>query len=509
MYLIGLDFGTTNIKGLLLDENGRILRQASRPTPTRFMPDGQAEFLPDELFAEMMTVLGRLASDFPHKKDIRALSFASMAESGVPLDRDMRPLAPAIAWFDQRTVPVAREIENRLDPLEIYRITGMQVSHLASLCKILWEKKNRPEVHRKTHRWVLVCNYLTFRLTGECRTDPSQACRTMVFDIRNGAWSEEMCRLNGIEPDIFPPVMETGRPLGTLLPEIAAELGLDRSLIVVQGGHDHPCGALSTGLNAQGTLCNSSGTVDNALTLIDGDLVDRTLFDMGLSCGRFLLPDTFYTTGGLLSAGRAVEWFAQNFYQETDSDGARAYQTMMAEADQAAAGSRGVLFVPHLRGSIVPHKTPYARGVFLGLRDIHQRAELARALFEGLSLEFRLVIERLEKALDRHFGEIRCFGGGSQNRVWLQIKADVWNRPLKVYRTKENTGLGAAILAGMGSGLYTDSNEAQEHIHHEVEVVEPNQDRTGLYDALYREVYVPVFQHKREIDALMEKYQGA
>lgn len=506
MYTIGLDFGTTNIKALICDESGTIVRTMSSATPIHYLPKGFAEFHPDEVFTAVKLVLGELIASFDHPESIAALSFASMAESGVALDRSLKPLAPSIAWFDQRTVPVARRLADRVEPFEIYRITGLNVSHVPSLCKIIWEREHLHQTHKDTHRWAFLCNYLIYRLTGELKTDPTQACRSMAYDINALDWSETLCSVFDIDPVIFPPLVNTGDVLGKILPDIADELGCSRGVVVVQGGHDHPCGALSTGLASQGTLCNSSGTVENALTLIGDRRNSRKLFEMGMSCGNYIIPGYTYIQGGLTSAGRSVDWFARNFYDSDKCSAASVYDEMIVEVENVPVGSEALFFIPHLRGSLVPHKFPAARGSFVGLQDSHTRAHLARGIFEGLAMEYRMVIESIEDALTNHFSEVSCFGGGSQNRCWVQIKADVLNRPMKVYKNQENTGLGAAILAGIGSGVYHDWEDARARVTQRVEMVEPDPERAERYESLYTRIYTSLFTHKKGIDTLIEKH---
>jgi len=504
MYLIGLDFGTTNLKALLYSEDGQIVRKASAATPTHYTPEGFAEFYADEVFDCVLSLLRELLDGFPQKQDVKALSFASMAETGVALDRNGKPLAPAIAWFDHRTTGIAEAISRAHDVFTIYQTTGMQLSHVPSLCKILWEKKHLPEIHQKTDRWVFLCNYLIYRLTGECATDPSQACRSMAFDIHAGSWSETICNAVGIDPEIFPPVMETGLPMGNLLPEVSGRLGLKSSVEVVMGGHDHLCGGLSTGLTEKGVFINSSGTVDAALTLIDESDIDKGIFGLGVGCGRYFLPDTFYAMGGIQSAGRSVQWSADQFYGEMGNSMSDRVACMNAETEKIPVGSEGVVFIPHLRGSIVPHRMPAARGGFLGLREIHSRAHMARAVYEGLAMEYRLILDRLGQHLKVDFPDIRCFGGGSQNAVWVQIKADVLDKPVIVYQTRENTCLGAAILAGLGCGLYKDIEDAFARIRHSTSTVEPRPDAVRRYASLYGNVYQKMFEHLRAINALIQ-----
>lgn len=506
MYVIGLDFGTTNLKALLYEADGNIVRQEAAPIPTHYNTEGFAEFHADEIFDRVLSLLNGLIGDFTRKQDIKAVSFASMAETGVALDRQGKPLAPAIAWFDRRTIGIAEQIANAHDVFKFFQITGMQLSHVPSLCKILWEKKYLPDIHQQTHRWIFLCNYLAYRLSGEYYTDPSQACRSMAFDIHTGKWSEEICAQIGIDPGLFPPVKEAGQPMGTLLSEIAGRLGLKRSVQVVLGGHDHLCGALSTGLKEKGILINSSGTVDSALTLIDASDIGRELFDLGVGCGRYFLPGTHYAMGGIQSAGRSVQWYADAFFPEIEEQIGKRVQKMNAETESVSSGSEGVLFIPHLRGSIVPHRMPAARGAFLGLRETHTRGHMARAVYEGLAMEYRLMVDRIGELLNTDFPDIRCFGGGSQNGVWIRVKANVLNRPMIVYESQENSCLGAAILAGLGCGLYKDLADAFQRIQHRRFSVEPDAGEALRYEPLFQNVYRPLFQHLREINDMIERH---
>jgi xylulokinase len=210
--------------------------------------------------------------------------------------------------------------------------------------------------------------------------------------------------------------------------------------------------------------------------------------------------------GGIQSAGRSVQWFAENFFKEVADQTEDRYRKMNDETEVVSVGSDGVLFVPHLRGSIVPHQMPFARGSFLGLREIHGRGHMARAIYEGLSMEYRIILDRLEELLNTTFPDMRCFGGGSQNPSWIRIKAHVLNRPVIVYETKENTCLGAAILAGVGCGLYRDLEDAFQQIQHKTTIIEPDPEKAARYETLYQDVYRPMFQHLRNINRMIENH---
>ena len=194
----------------------------------------------------------------------------------------------------------------------------------------------------------------------------------------------------------------------------------------------------------------------------------------------------------------------EDFHPTTANRIADRVACMNTEIDTVPEGSDGVLFIPHLRGSIVPHRMPAARGGFLGLREVHSRAHMARAVYEGLAMEYRLIVDRLGEILALDFADIRCFGGGSQNAAWVQTKANVLNRPVIVYQTQENTCLGAAILAGLGCGLYSSLGDAFSQIRHPRSTVEPEPEKARRYEPLYQNTYQPMFTHLKEINRLIE-----
>ena len=236
MYLIGMDLGTTNIKGLLFTREGEIVASTSRSTPTHYRGTDSADYDPEELWEEVQAILRQLVVACPHPEAIAGLAFSSFAESGVALDGDGRPLAPSIAWFDCRVLDVLEEFRRTVDEREVYRITGMPITHIAGLGKILWEKRHLPEVFHRTRTWLFVPSYLAYRLTGEYRVDYSLASRTMLFDIRRRTWSERMCDLAGVPMHILPPVAVSGIPIGVIRREVAGALGLPQGVVVALGG---------------------------------------------------------------------------------------------------------------------------------------------------------------------------------------------------------------------------------------------------------------------------------
>jgi xylulokinase len=506
MYLIGMDLGTTNTKGLIFTTEGQIVASASRPTPTQYRGT-DADFHPEEFWAVVQEILRQLALSCPDPKAIRGIAFSSFGESGVALDAQGNPLAPAIAWFDHRVLDVVDEWRNRVDEQEVFRITGMRISHVPSLGKILWEQRHTPEVFRQTRTWLFVPSYIVYRLTGEYRADYSLASRSMLFDVHRRTWSERMCDLAGIPMDILPPIAPSGTAVGTIHPQVASALGLGPDVTVSLGGHDHLCGALSAGVRQRGQLLNSSGTGDALFALIDPAQIDDRFFHGGVSCGCHVVDGQTYLLGGTHAAGRMIDWFLGNFFADASMPKDRLYAEMAERASRAPLGSNGVIVIPHLRGCLTPHNDPVAKGAILGLRSTHTLNDITRALFEGLSLDVRVIVDTYSELTGDPYPEVKYIGGGSRNFFWIQMKADVLERRIRVSTIGENASLGAALLAGMGCGLYRDADEACAFVSaREIEFT-PNPANSAVYREIYEQVYRGVHRQMVGVNQDLESLQ--
>jgi xylulokinase len=487
MFLIGMDLGTTNVKGLLFTREGAIVAARSRPTPTRYRGTDSADYDPEELWQAVRAILGELAAACPHPDAIAGLAFASFGEGAVPLDEAGTPLAPAIAWFDGRVQDVLEAFRRTVDEREVYRITGMAFTHIAGLGKLLWEQRHRPEVFRRTRLWLNVPNYLAYRLTGEVRLDYSLACRTMLFDVHRRTWSERMCELAGLPVAILPPVAASGTPIGVIRREVAGALGLPPGVVVALGGHDHLCGAFSAGVRQRGEILNSSGTGDSLVVPLDADQIDDRFFQAGVSCGCHVVPDLTYGLGGVRGSGRMIDWLRETFYAAAEPGAA--YATLIARAAGAPVGSHGLLVAPHFQGAHIPYQDPAAKGAILGLRSGHTLDDITRALFEGLSFQLLLAVETYAKLTGETFPIVTCIGGGSQNAFWVQMKADVLDRRIRVSALRENAAHGAALLAGIGAGVYRDAGEACAIAAAPVREYAPNPAHVPVYRHIFERAY--------------------
>ncbi len=470
-YLIGIDMGTTNTKAIVFDTEGNQTAAASLPTPTKHVEGGGAVYDPETEWRNVCRLLSSCAEQLEEtngrgeRNKIRGIAVTGMGEAGVPLDQDGHPLYPVIAWFDPRTLGSAEELREMLGDEKILQITGLKNQYIFTANKLLWLRRNEPDVFGRMKLWHCMPDYISYRLCGSSAMDYSLACRTMLFDQNRGTWSGDMLDAVGLREEQLPAAVPGGTKIGTLRGEAARECGLPAGIGVYAGGHDHICGALACGVWDADSLLDSSGTAEEILTATTDRDTMRLYGRGGYNCGYHVRAGSYYIAGGIPASGASVDWAAKVF---PDNGGS---------GDPLA---RGLLFLPHLRGSSSPERSRVSAGVFLGLRDYHTHADLRQAVCEGVCFEMRQMMERISRPK-----RIVSIGGGTKNKRWLQTKADVTGHRIEVPSVQEATALGAAILAGIGRGIYRDAEDAFAHTYRIGEEVFPNPELTEEYDALF------------------------
>jgi sugar (pentulose or hexulose) kinase len=472
--LLGVDIGTTHVKACAYGEDGKFIGAAHRGTPTSRSRGDGAEYDACAIERAVLGVIGQVAERFGPP---RAIGVASMAESGFLLDGSGEPLAPAIAWFDGRTAPQAAYWKERLDPSELYSRTGLHLAPRCTACKLEWHRQNTPWAWSTVDAWLGMAEYCVFRLTGEKSTDPSLASRTMLFNVVRGEWDKKLCALADVPSDMLPPIFKAGAGPGKLLPSAAAELDVPAGIPVSVCGHDHVCGAFGAGVVDTGEVADSIGTAEGALITLREPLLDATVYDLGLSVGRHVLPERFYLGTGLPWAGGAVGWLLR-LLEGDEEDLAR----WTEEAGVLAPGEGGV-FLPLVRGE-------EDRVAFYALGEESRPAHLLRAVLEGLTLEMDAALERASQAIGIELSGLTVLGGGARNPLWRQLKADVSGKPVRVVSELECVARGAAMLAGIGAGIFEDYDsvpgpEYEPYMH------SPEGDRAA-YKRLYSEVHRPL-----------------
>lgn len=473
MALLGIDIGTTNTKLKVYDERGRTLAERSFPTPRfsdAFGPYYDAEAL--------LSSLCDAISAFPEgvRKRIVALSVSSFAEVMVGLDASGNPITHCIPWYDERTKEEIAQVS--LDPAFVYATTGLSPHHKYSLYKLLWHYHHEPEVFRRVRFWTSMSGFILFALSGVLSFDYSLASRTMLFDQRTRSWSKALLELAHLEETQLAPLVPSGQALGRVREAIAAATGLPTRTLVVAGGHDHPCAALASGVFQKGWGLISSGTTESLMVPLEE--APTFLGETGgkpFSFGHHVVFPLYYAMGGIYSGGYAIDWILRVLEERYDG-----FATL-----SLAPGRTTPFFFPYLLGG----EYEEARGAFLNLSGETQREDILRAVLFGLCAEYRIIWERMSSDLAYEVVHAVNVGGGVKNDAWMRLKATFLKCPIVVPREKEGSCQGAALLAGIGSGVYRNAEEAFSSVFEQESVFEPIaalEADTEQWFALYKDL---------------------
>jgi len=412
----------------------------------------------------------------------------SLAEAGVPLDRAGRPLYPIIAWYDRRSEPQAAWVEGRVSVAELYAITGQRASTSFSLTKILWLRENAPQAYAQMAHWLPVSAYVLYRLCGALATDYTIAARTLLFDQGRLGWSQRLLDEFGIDGGILPTPLPGGSVVGGLTAQAARITGLPAGTPCCLGGHDHLCAALACGAAQPAAAADSTGSAQALIFLLPRFLPDPALAAGGFACYAYLLPGVFVLKGGLKAAGSAIEWLAR-LLSGPQPD----YVALEGEAREGVGRRRGPLWLPHLLGSGSPQADRSAKAALVGAQLEHGRGDIFRGLLEALACWTRHNLEVMSAATGLSYTALTLTGGTTRLRLLSQLKADLLGCPVTVPEIPEAAAAGAALLAGLGVGVYASAAEAAAAPTYPRSIFTPDSARTAWYDDLYRAAYLPLY----------------
>lgn len=500
--LLGLDLGTTNCKVLAFDVSGRLIASASAATPTQQAPFrldtiGPASPTYDarELWQLSARLIQQVVSQLQPNQRVAAMAIASMGEAGVLIDGVGNPLAPVLTWHDRCTMPWIDWWRQRISEAQLYAITGLPLDHIYSVNKLLWHRQQDPATFARARTWLCLSDWIAFQLTGTHTTSYSMASRTMLFDLRTLSWSDELLQLADLPVDLLPPALPSGHLIGRVTPEAARATGLPSGTPVASGGHDHICAALAAGVINPGAVLNSSGTTDAILSALRQPTLTGPVANSGLCCGCHTAWDRYYLVGGFMS-GAVIGWMSRLWANGAATE---ALAALMEEAAAAPLLANGVRFLPYLGGGGPPDRDPDAWGAWLGLRLHHSRGDLARAVVEGLCFALRRLFEGHQQITGDQAGELRAVGGGSRNRWWQQLKADVLGVSVEVPEVSEVTAHGAALLAGIAVGIYRDAAEAARRTYRPAQRYAPDPLRHATYEHAYRSEFLTLYPTLRSL----------
>ena len=478
--LIGVDVGTTGVKAVVVGQDGRVLGQAAASYETLRPQPGWTEQPPEWWWEACGSALGALrARGALNPEAAVAIGLTGQMHGSVFLDEADRVVRPAIMWNDQRTAAECAEIEERLGLQRLIELTGNRALTGFTAPKLLWLRKNEPESFARTRHLLLPKDYLRLRMTGERATDVADASGTLLFDVRSRKWSSEVVETIEVPPEWLPPALESPEVSGRLTPQAADALGLPAGVPVVAGAGDQAAGG-GGGAVEDGVVTVSLGTSGVVFSATLQPQVDP---QARLHSFCHAAPGLWHLMGVMLAAGGSFQWLADTLRplnQRGKMEG-----TLSALAEGAPAGSRGLLFLPYLAGERTPHADPFARGAFVGLRAEHGLPHLARAVMEGVAFGLHDSLE-LMRETGVSATEVRATGGGARSTLWRQILADVFGCPVVSLAADEGPAFGAALLAGVGAGIFESVPLACRATIRLEERLEPEKKAVEVYEALYR-----------------------
>ena len=432
MSLIGLDIGTTGCKAIVFAADGTVLGQARREYTIQTPQPGWAEQDAEAVWALAWQCLCEAIAGAQADPPV-ALALSCQGEAVIPVDADGRALRPAILGMDTRTTAENRWLAETFGANELFHRTGMPLHTINTLPQLLWLQRNEPALWRNAHQFLLYEDFFLRRLGGEAVISTCLASRTQIMSLATGDWDDEILEHCAIErARLARPAPIAGGAVGRLRPELAAELGLARDLLLVSGGHDQACAALGSGVIAPGLAMVSTGTAEVVEVAMASPTLAPALREGGISVYRHVVPGLYVAMTLNHSGGLLLRWFRDTLgrweMEQAAATGADAYDLLLRDAPP---GPTGLLLLPYFAGSGTPTLDVNAKGAILGLTFGTTKADLAKAALEGLTFELRTNVDLLRSA-GVEIAELHAVGGGARSTLWLQIKADICNVPLRV-----------------------------------------------------------------------------
>lgn len=477
-YLLGIDIGTSSAKSLIIGEDGTPVGTAQRSYDIIKEKEQYAEQDMEQLWQAAADTVSELVSRYPEaSRNIAGIGFSGQMHGLVMVDRNGRPVRPAIIWADQRSQASINEI-HRTIPAEEYQSVSLNALSTGFLVSsLVWVRDHEPENYRRAVKVMLPKDYIRFRMTGEFGTDHSDASSTAIFDTVHENWAWDLIDRLGLDRSLFVESHGSVDPAGAVTRACAERTGLLEGIPVVYGGGDTIVQAVGNGLASPGTLISNIGTASQLLLV-----TDQALHDPAYRTNTFCYAEEnkWLLMGANISGGIALKWFRNSMIPEAS------YEDLTSEALTAAPGSDGILFLPYLSGERTPWNDPQAKGIFWGLDLRTTRADMIRAVMEGIIYSQRASLE-IFRGMGIEYTDVIASGGGARGTLFRQLMADMFDSEVRTSLVKEQGCTGAAMLAGIGAGVYHDIQEASRRVvHFSDEVTEPISQNVTYYADRYQ-----------------------
>ncbi len=471
-YLLAHDLGTSGDKATIFDLDGRLVASATTPYPTHYFNNNWAEQEPEDWWRAVVESSRRIVAGIDPRL-VKAIGFSGQMMGCVCVYARGMPLRPAILYCDQRGTAEEARLLSKIGALEFYRITGHRASASYSAAKLMWVKEHEPEIYAKTAKMLHAKDFVNFRLTGVMRSEYSDASGTNLLDLRALAWSQRLVGISGLDGDKLPELVPSTAVIGELTSAAAKELGLAAGTPVVAGAGDGVCAGVGVGSVEPGMTYNYLGSSSWIATTSKEPIFDDS---MRTFVWAHAVPGAYHPCGTTQTAGASYAW-ARNALGGFDD-----YETMNAGVLRSPPGARGLVFLPYLLGERTPRWNPEAKGAFIGITLGHDRDDMLRAVMEGITANLSVILGIFRAKVE--IPTITVIGGGAKGAVWRQVMADVYRAEiLRPKYLEEATSMGAAVIAGVGCGLFPDFSAASRFIEITERTI-PNPANEPVYDTL-------------------------
>jgi len=502
MSLLGIDIGTTSCKVAVYSKDGEVLSSEDLEHSLIYPKRGWAELNPDNIWKNIKFLIKKANSRV--KKDrIKALSISCQGEAVIPVDKNGKTLYNAIVSFDNRTQEQYEYWLKEVGVKKIFEITGMPLHQMYSINKIMWVKKYLKDIYRRTYKFLCFEDFILMKFGLPPTIDFSLAARTMAFDIVQKVWSKEILKKAKIPIELLSDARPSGEAVGEITYSISNELGLDKGVIGVTGGHDQACGAFGAGIIEGDTALNATGTSDVITAVLDRVLIDEKMLRNNYPCYPHVVKDKYITVSFNLTGGLLLKWFRDNFCYEEKITAVKenkdVYNIMIANMHQDPVN---IFILPHFVGSGTPFLDSTSKGIIIGLDLESNKSKIIRAILESNVYDLRLNIEKLSESGIK-IKKIVAVGGGSKSLEWLKIKSDILNKKVEIVNNSEAASFGAALLAGIAVGEYKSYKDAVEKTVKVGKTFNP-ENNNDKYDKRY-EIYRDIYFNNKELMARISR----
>ncbi|MGZ8525055.1 MAG: FGGY-family carbohydrate kinase [Chitinophagaceae bacterium] len=488
MSLLGIDLGTTGIKCAAYDEEGKMLCKTYREYQLCMPKKGVAELDQNLVIDSLFENIKELNSFEAVLKDpVEALSISVSGDDCMPIDKSGEPLYNAIMSMDTRGYKENEWINKIIGAKEIYRVTGQPPSNLYPLNKLIWFKQNKPELFEKIYKFLCWEEFIFMKLGAEPVSDYSVACRTLAFDLLKKQYSEKILMKTGIDINLFPKAVLSGTAIGSVDKRLGSILGFKNAIKIVTGGFDQICAALGSGVVQDGMASIGTGTMELMQICFKKPATDSRMMNYGYPFCNHALDNLFITMSINYCGGVIFKWYRDNFSQTereyAEKKNLKLYDVIM---DLALKSRFPVQFLPYFEGSQTPRNNPDVTGAIFGMTLRTKREDIIKGMFEGITFDLRLNIEKMEQTGIK-ISTLRATGGGARSDTWLQIKADVTGKLIQKIDIDESGCMAVAALAGYGIGKFNSVPEVLKKWVKIGKEFEPDMKKNREYKAKYEQ----------------------